>query len=309
MKKLNITNKLGQRFQKVSYKIQKHSPEILIFAGVGGVIVSTVMACKATPKLDDILTESRVKLDDIRKAASDEAMADRYSQKDAQKDMVITYIQTSVKVAKNYAPAAVIGVLSISSIFASNNILKQRNVALAAAYTALDTSFKEYRTRVFERFGEEVENEIRYNMKSQKIEVVETDENGKEKKVKKTVSVANLGNSDYARYFDKECKEYERDHSYNEMILKARQAWANDKLKANGYLYLNDVYDFLGIPRTKAGQVVGWIYDPNNTRGDNYVDFGMKEVYRKDETKEYESVEKLFLLDFNVDGNIWELMK
>ena len=93
------------------------------------------------------------------------------------------------------------------------------------------------------------------------------------------------------------------------MILKARQAWANDKLKANGYLYLNDVYDFLGIPRTKAGQVVGWIYDPNNDRGDNYVDFGMKEVYRKDETKGYESVEKLFLLDFNVDGNIWDLMK
>ena len=307
MKELTIFNKIGLKLQKAGNKLQKHSPEILIVAGVGGVIVSTVMACKATPKLDGILTESREKLDDIRKASSGEV--DGYSEQDAKKDLVIVYTQTGIKVAKNYAPAVVIGVLSISSIFASNNILKQRNVALAAAYTALDTSYKEYRTRVFERFGEEVENEIRYNMKSQKIEVVETDENGKEKKVKKTVSVANLGNSDYARYFDRECKEYERDHSYNEMILKARQAWANDKLKANGYLYLNDVYDFLGIPRTKAGQVVGWIYDPNNTRGDNYVDFGMKEVYRKDETKEYESVEKLFLLDFNVDGNIWELMK
>ena len=307
MKEINIFNKIVLKLQKAGNKLQKHSPEILIVAGVGGVIVSTVMACKATPKLDGILTESREKLDDIRKASSGEV--DGYSEQDAKKDLVIVYTQTGIKVAKNYAPAVVIGVLSISSIFASNNILKQRNVALAAAYTALDTSYKEYRTRVFERFGEEVENEIRYNMKSQKIEVVETDENGKEKKVKKTVSVANLGNSDYARYFDRECKEYERDHSYNEMILKARQAWANDKLKANGYLYLNDVYDFLGIPRTKAGQVVGWIYDPNNTRGDNYVDFGMKEVYRKDETKEYESVEKLFLLDFNVDGNIWELMK
>ena len=307
MKELTIFNKIGLKLQKAGNKLQKHSPEILIVAGVGGVIVSTVMACKATPKLDGILTESREKLDYIRKASSGEV--DGYSEQDAKKDLVIVYTQTGIKVVKNYAPAVVIGVLSISSIFASNNILKQRNVALAAAYTALDTSYKEYRTRVFERFGEEVENEIRYNMKSQKIEVVETDENGKEKKVKKTFSVANLGNSDYARYFDRECKEYERDHSYNEMILKARQAWANDKLKANGYLYLNDVYDFLGIPRTKAGQVVGWIYDPNNTRGDNYVDFGMKEVYRKDETKEYESVEKLFLLDFNVDGNIWDLMK
>ena len=307
MKELTIFNKIGLKLQKAGNKLQKHSPEILIVAGVGGVIVSTVMACKATPKLDGILTESREKLDDIRKASSGEV--DGYSEQDAKKDLVIVYTQTGIKVAKNYAPAVVIGVLSISSIFASNNILKQRNVALAAAYTALDTSYKEYRTRVFERFGEEVENEIRYNMKSQKIEVVETDENGKEKKVKKTVSVANLGNSDYARYFDRECKEYERDHSYNEMILKARQAWANDKLKADGYLYLNDVYDYLGISRTKAGQVVGWIYDPNNDRGDNYVDFGMKEVYRKDETKEYESVEKLFLLDFNVDGNIWELMK
>ena len=308
MKELTIFNKIGLKLQKAGNKLQKHSPEILIVAGVGGVIVSTVMACKATPKLDDILTESRVKLDDIRKAASDEAMADRYSQKDAQKDMVITYIQTSVKVAKNYAPAAVIGVLSISSIFASNNILKQRNVALAAAYTALDTSYKEYRTRVFERFGEEVENEIRYNIKNQKIEVVETDENGKEKKVKKTVPVANADVSEYIRYFDRSSKEYEKDHGYNEMLLKSRQAWANDKLKANGYLYLNDVFDYLGFPKTKVGQVVGWVYDPNNTRGDNFIDFGMREVYRKDETKEYAELEKVFLLDFNVDGNIWELM-
>lgn len=308
MKKLNIASKLGQKFQKVSYKVQKHSPEILIFAGVGGVIVSTVMACRATPKLEGVLLESREKLNDIRKAASDEEMTDRYSQKDAQKDMVIVYAKTGVNVSKLYAPAAIVGVLSISSIFASNNILKQRNVALAAAYTALDTSFKEYRTRVFERFGEEVENEIRYNIKNQKVEVVETDENGKEKKVKKTVPVANADVSEYIRYFDRSSKEYEKDHGYNEMLLKSRQAWANDKLKANGYLYLNDVFDYLGFPKTKVGQVVGWVYDPNNTRGDNFIDFGMREVYRKDETKEYAELEKVFLLDFNVDGNIWELM-
>lgn len=309
MKELKIMNKIGRNVQRASLVVQKHSPEILICAGVGGVIVSTVMACKATPKLEGILLESKDRLAEIKKAASDESLSERYSENDAKKDITIVYVQTGVKVVRNYAPAAVIGVLSITSIFASNNILKKRNAALAAAYTALDVSFKEYRNRVFDRFGEEVESEIRYNLKSQKIEEVEVDENGKEKKVKKTVKVAGLnGVSDYARYFDKTSTNWDRNWDYNEMFLKSQQSYANDKLRAKGRLYLNEVYDMLGFPWSKAGQVVGWVYQPENENGDNFVDFGIKEVYRKDESQENDVFVKTLLLDFNVDGNIWDLI-
>jgi hypothetical protein len=317
MKEIKLLTALSKKTQKAVNKVQKHSPEILIFAGVGGVVVSTVMACKATTKLGDILTESRVEIETIKQHFVDTQAQEKFPNDEGVKELnkketkliTVAYIQTGVKVVKLYAPSAAIGVLSVSSIFASNNILKKRNIALAAAYTTLDTSFKEYRIRVANRFGEEVENEIRYNMKSQKIEEVEVDENGKEKKVKKTVKVAGVdGNSDYARYFDRTSKEWVQDHSYREMFLRSRQSYANDKLKANGLLYLNEAYELLGLPKSKAGQVVGWVYDPNNERGDNFVDFGIKEVYRKDETKDNDVFEKVFLVDFNVDGNIWELL-
>ena len=114
--------------------------------------------------------------------------------------------------------------------------------------------------------------------------------------------------SDYARFFDVGNPNWEKDSEYNLMFLKRQQAYANDKLKANGYLFLNEVYDMLGIPKSKAGQVVGWIYDPENGSGDNYVDFGIYNVNREAARDFVNGYERTILLDFNVDGNIWEKM-
>ena len=200
--------------------------------------------------------------------------------------------------------------LSLGSILASNNILRQRNVALAAAYATVDKGFKEYRNRVVERFGEEVERELRHNIKAKKIEKIVVGEDGKEKKVKETVPVASDPStySDYARFFDDGCTGWEKDSEYNLMFLRAQQQYANDKLRANGHLFLNEVYDMLGIPRTKAGQVVGWVYNTENPVGDNYVDFGMYDMHREVVRNFVNGYERTILLDFNVDGNIWDLM-
>ena len=320
MKKTELMTTVSSSFNKIGFKLKKHSPEILVVAGVVGTVVSAVMACKATTKVSDILEKAKEDINSIHDCAANEEFVEEYTPEDVKKDLTIVYVQTGIKLAKLYAPAVALGVLSLSGILASNNILRKRNVALAAAYATVDKGFKEYRNHVVERFGEEVDRELRHGIKAKKIEKVVVGEDGKEKKVKETISVVERDSlSDYSFFFEESNPYWEKDGNYNRMFLLAQQQYANDKLRANGYLFLNDVLDTLGIPRTKAGQIVGWVYNPNNPNGDNYVDFGIYETYRRDEesfVKETamrerfgkEVYERVVLLDFNVDGNILDLM-
>ena len=307
MNKNEIVKKASSALGKVNIKLRKHSPELLIAAGVVGTVVSTVLACKATTKLSTILDESKGNIETIHKCENDKEMEERYSQEDAKKELAIVYIQTGVKIAKLYAPAVVLGTISIAGIVASNNILRKRNVALAAAYATVDKSFKEYRSRVVERFGADVDKELRYNIKAKKIEeMIKDPESGKEKKSKTTVNVAAPTVDDYARFFDKTCRHYEENMNYNLMLLRSQQQLANDKLVADGFLFLSDVYDMLGITRTKMSQSVGWIYKPDgNSNGDNFVDFGVMVVKRETEDGGYEDA---ILMNFNVDGPILDLI-
>lgn len=310
MKNLAIVNNMSRSMHKVGFKFNKHSPEILIVAGVVGTVASAVMACKATLKVNDILEETKVEIDKVKTVVADESISEeKYSEQDAKKDLAVIYAHAGLKFAKLYGPSIILGALSVTSILASNNILRKRNLALAAAYKAVDTGFKEYRSRVVERFGEELDRELRYNVKAKEIEETVTDKNGKEKTVKKTINVADPNvYSDYARCYDDGCKGWEKDSEYNLMFLRHTQEFMNQKLRAQGYLFLNDVYDALGIPRTRAGQVVGWIYDEKNPHGDNYVDFGIYDLYKEGSRDFVNGYERTIWLDFNVDGNILDLI-
>ena len=302
-------SKLKQTYNKVNIKVKKHSPEILAGVGVVGIVASGIMACKATLKLSDILDETEETLNKIKEVSEDEKYDEKYSEEDAKKDTAIVYVQTGVKIVKLYLPALTLGACSIGCMLTSNNILRKRNAALGAAYMTVDKSFKEYRKRVVERFGEEVEHELRYDIKAKTFEKTEVDKKGKEKTVTEEVKISELDTvSDYARLFDECCAAWEKDPEYNLMFLKSQQAYANDKLKANGYLFLNEVYDMLGIPRSRAGQVVGWIYDPECPVGDNYVDFGLYDCSREKVREFINGYERSILLDFNVDGVIWDLI-
>ena len=303
-----MKEKLMKTYKKVELKAIKHSPEILAGVGVVGVVGSLVLACKATTKLSDVLEESKEQLDKIKEVAADPAYEEKYSQDDAKKDTTITYVQTAMKVTKLYAPSVILCASSLGCLLASNNILKKRNAALSAAYMTVDKSFKEYRKRVADRFGEEVEKEIRYNIKAE--EITKVDENGNE--VTETVKVMDGTDdpnsySDYARFFDESCAAWQNDAEYNLTFLKAQQQYANDLLKARGRLFLNEVYRMLGIDETKAGQVVGWVYDPDNPTGDNFVDFGIYNMQRERVRAFVNGYEPNILLDFNVDGVIWNL--
>lgn len=302
--KTEILKSVNGVTSKAVMKLKKHSPEILVVAGISGTVVSAVLACKATTKVAEILDETKGTLDTIHEGMKTGAInGQEYTTEDGKKDTVVVYAQTGMKLAKLYGPAIILGTLSITSILASNNILRKRNVALGAAYAAIDKSFKEYRGRVIERFGEQVDTELKYGIKAKKFEEIEVDpETGKEKKVKKTVMVADPNlQSDYAVYFDSKSRDYETNPDYNRMFLKAQQAFANDKLQTRGHLFLNEVLDDLDLPRTPAGQIVGWTKDGP----DGYVNFRIVEVERETEDGRHEPA---LLLDFNVEGNIWEKM-
>lgn len=304
-----MKEKLMKTYKKVELKAIKHSPEILAGVGVAGVVGSLVLACKATTKLSDVLEESKEQLDKIKEVAADPAYEEKYSQDDAKKDTTITYVQTAMKVTKLYAPSVILCASSLGCLLTSNNILKKRNAALSAAYMTIDKSFKEYRKRVSDRFGEEIEKEIRYNIKAEEV-VTSVDENGNE--VTETVKVMDGTDdpnsySDYARFFDESCAAWQNDAEYNLTFLKAQQQYANDLLKARGRLFLNEVYRMLGIDETKAGQVVGWVYNPDNPTGDNFVDFGIYNMQRERVRAFVNGYEPNILLDFNVDGVIWNL--
>lgn len=306
-----IKNTMAKSAYRMGFQLKKHSPEILTVAGVLGIVASAVMACRATTKVSDIMEDAKANVDAIHDVIKNPKAEENFSQEEAKKELTLVYVRTGVKFVKLYAPSVLLGTLSLTSILAGHQILRKRNFALAAAYKTLDQSYKKYRERVVERFGDVVDKELKYGVKAKKVEETVTDpETGKDKKVKKTIDVIDglEDYSEYARFFDDGCKGWEKDPEINLMFLRAQQQYANDLLQSRGYLFLNEVYNMLGIPISKAGQVVGWVYDPDDDRFYNHVDFGIYDTNKPKSRDFVNGYERTILLDFNVDGNIWDLM-
>ena len=331
MKNIGFMSNMTRMIHMSELKLKKHSPEILVVTGVVGFVASAVMACKATTKVDEILAETKAEVDKVHEVMNNDDLrikeetkitvdengkqtittekVEVYSEEDSKKDLAIIYARSAMRFVKLYGPSVLLGAASISCILASHRILSKRNAALAAAYSIVDKGFKEYRSRVVDRFGKEVDKELKYNIKAEEIEEKVIDENGEEKVEKKIVSVANPSEySDYAKFYDDGCAGWTKDPELNLMFLKRQQRYANDKLKAQGHLFLNDVYEMLGIHKTKAGQIVGWIYDEKNPNGDNYIDFGIYDIHSAPARDFVNGYERTILLDFNVDGNILDLI-
>ena len=293
--------------------VKKYSPEILVTVGIVGVITSTVMACKATTKAHEVLDKAKEKKDKI-----DEAMdyansridfdENDYTEKDRKKDLVLVYTQTGVDFAKLYGPSVILGTLSIGCILGAQHILRKRNLALVAAYAVLDDSFKKYRSRVIADAGEEKDLEYQYGVKEEKVETVVVDEaTGKSKKVKSTKKVVDPnGVSLYARFFDELNQNWNPIPEYNMAFLKHQQNYFNDLLRIRGHVFLNEVYDELGMERSSAGAVVGWVLTKDSESSDNYIDFGLYDATRPRVRDFVNCTEASILLDFNVDGTIYD---
>lgn len=283
---------------------KKNSPEILMAVGVVGIVGSTVLACRATLKSEEVLERSKEKFDSIKEAK--EVASENYTDTDYKKDMAIAYVQTGVDFVKLYGPSVALGVVSISCILGSHNIMKKRNLALIAAYKAVEKGFADYRGRVVEEFGIDKDYQFKHGLAMNKTEVIEEDENGKKKKVKKDVFDVEDPNqhSIYARFFDESSTQWSKTPEYNFTFLKCQQNYANDLLHSQGHLFLNEVYDMLGIPRSQAGAVVGWAAG----EGDDFVDFGIFNIDSPRVRDFVNGYERSILLDFNVMGVIYDMI-
>lgn len=310
MGKMKALSKLAMKANRVKFGLKKHSPEICMVLGITGVVVSAVSACVATYKLDEVIDDAKSKIDDIHE--TNDITEDTEVPKEVKKELSVVYAQTTFKVIKMYAPYIVIGTLSIGSILTSNRILRERYTATAAAYTVVRNSYNKYRAHVIERFGEDVDFELRHGIKKEEIVETVVDDNGKEKTITKTVcSTDDDEYSEFARIWYQGDQGYTDDPVFNMKYLKLMQAQANDRLKAQGYLFLNEVYEMLGFPKTKAGQIVGWTYikGGNNPNGDNKVSFYLYDNIHSRAKRDFiNGKEPGVLLDFNVDGNILDLI-
>lgn len=278
-----------------SLNLAQHSPRLLFVAGVVGVGASTVLACKATLRLEGVLHDAEVEIDELRDQGTQAVDSDgiKYSAVDYKKDMTIMHVRHFQRVVRLYLPALAVGSLSIAALTKSHSILSKRNAGLTMAYAAAVEAYDEYRGRVREAVGSEREKEIHFGMVDHTI--VEDTDKGPKKVVVKQATAHGL----YSRFYDEFAKNWQPDPELNRIFITNQERYLNDRLHVQGHVFLNEAYDVLGLDRTQAGQIVGWTLDGE---GDGYISFGMYDG--KNAEAFINGYEASILLDFNVDGPI-----
>lgn len=299
-----VPAKLTVAAGQATLQLSKQSPHILFGAGIVGFGATIYLASKAVLKLDRHVDNFQENLETVKELYdsakdSDEGRAS-YPKSEYRKDLAYLYANSIYDITKMYAPTVIVGTLTIVCLTKSHTILSNRNTALMAAYSVLERSYNAYRKRVIDEFGEDKDREFRYPTKE--IRTLSLDEKGKAVEKVETKTLLDQY-STYARFFDEMCPDWKRNPEYNLIFLRAQQNWANDLLQARGHVFLNEVYDMLGIPRTKAGAVVGWVI---GHEGDNYIDFGLFDGENSAARDFVNGRERSILLDFNVDGVIYD---
>ena len=298
-----VANVVGRN----ALRVQKHSPAILFGVGVVGFGATIVTASRATVKAKAIIDEHVTSMGEIDQATAlgaDENAKGSYSDDDRRNDHFYIWARTCVGLTRLYLPSIALATLSIGSFAGAQYILNARNASLAAAAKLAEAAYDKYRDRVIEEFGAEKDEELRLGLKANKVSV--TDEEGKEKK-ETMMTVSEDSPSMYARFFDEFNKNFNKnDRQLNRLFLSTQQNYLNDVLKVRGHVFLNEVYDALGMERTSAGAVVGWAITKDGT--DNFIDFG---VFNSNDLQKRMFVngdERAVLLDFNVNGVIYDLI-
>ena len=226
---------------------------------------------------------------------------------DDTKQIVELYKEAGFKLAKLYFKPVGVGLLSVTMVFLGHGKLKKEIATLTTTAASLDGLLRDYRGRVVEKYGEEEDKALMHGTHAIEVEEKVTDKNGKEKIITKKVKVDELNeNSIYSRFFDESNPLYKKDSEYNKFFLLSLQEYCNNKLRAEGFLFLNDVLDALGYQRCQEGSVVGWLYDPDNPNLHNYIDFGISNTQKETVRNFINGYEPVVLLDFNVDGVIYD---
>lgn len=309
MKKTELATKASQILVKTKLGIKKHSPEILVVAGIGTGIVAAIIACKQTIKANDIVAEARKNLqniEDVKELATNGEV--EYTEENEQADREIIGKQITIGMVKTYALPVGLGILSITCILAGHHILKKRNVALAAAYSALSTDFMNYRKRVVNKYGKDVDFMLKNGLEKQIVANKVIDPETGEVKETKEEALTYEGSklSQYARVFDEVgSTQWTPSADHNRAFLLMEQNYFNERIRTRGYIFLNEVYERLGFRPTKAGSVVGWVYQNADYEG---IDFGIFTAHTQKAAEFLEGTEPSIILDFNVQGDILSLV-
>ena len=293
---------------KAEFTIKKNSPEILLGAGIVGFVGTIVLACRATCRADEVLEFHRRKIKDINDA-KEIADADpegemSYDVEIYRQDKAIRYLKTTGSLAKLYAPTVAVGTLSLACILTSRNIMQKRYLGVVAAYNGVSAAFEEYRKRVRDEYGEDLDKHFRYGTTYDELPVY--DENGKKTKekeqVEKTETEMVMPTDDSCRFFDSSNPNWDKNPTFSMMWLRGQQNILNDILHTRGHVFLNEVYDALGFPHTPQGAVLGWI----DGEGDNCIDFGLYDPNKENVRRFVNGVDNVIMLEFNHDGVIWD---
>lgn len=220
--------KLSKFVNTVTKSVKKHQPEILTGIGIAGMITTTIMAVRATPKALDVMAEIK------------EAHAEDTDKKELAKDVV-------KKVVPIYIPSIIVGGLSISCVIGASAINAKRNAALATAYAISESALKTYQEKVIETVGEKKEQDIREEVAKETIKKHPI--NNKEIILTGTGDVRCLDAISGRRFACSVQKIQEVENELNRRIITEM------------YVSLNDLYDELGLSHTKLGDDLGWNID------------------------------------------------
>ncbi len=232
---------LVKAFKSIQMAAKRHSPEILTGIGIAGMITTTVMAVRATPKALTLIGEREV--DEDRKLSKREIVKTAWS---------------------CYAPAAIVGGVSIACLVGSTSVNLRRNTALAAAYSCAETALREYQEKAVEVVGEKKEQTIRDAVAKERIEKHPVSES----------QILYTGHGDTLCY-DSWCSRYFK--SDIEVIRRAVHN-LNDRLRMDNYISLNEFYDAIGLEETKVGDLLGW------NIGKGYIKLSFSSVLASDLT-------------------------
>lgn len=282
--------KIQQMVGSVKLGAKRNAPELLLGLGLVTGTASIVLTGKASVKakaLTDGVQNKKLQL-------SGQFEVDCLTEEEFKNELRSVYIKYALDLAKEYAVPVSLYAATVASVFASYKIQKNRQIALSTALAACTTAY----TTLLGKLKMGAEHGLTAKEVIDGCEVIQNgvDENGEPIYEKSQGEPVN--DSLYKVRFDNYSTCWEKDKFQNESTLRSEECWANDRLRLQGYLFLNDVYDRLGLPRTKAGQIVGWIKGSN---GDGFVDFGIVDAETYADVRfDYNA----FDLEFNVDGDI-----
>ena len=282
----------------------KHLPEILMITGIASIGTGFVVGCSKSTKLKDVSEQVSIGIEnDKTKIENDQ---------DKTLKIIPIYIKNGAKYVKLYWLPVTFELLGIASVAGSYLVQRKRGKELAAAYVALAISSANYRQAVKERYGEEVDKELAYGVKTETIET---------QKGKKTITTENKkvnAPDDYRITYKKGCPGWVDNELLRESYLYGIEKHCNNILNIKRKLFLNDVYDLLGYPRTQQGQIFGWYIAPDEDLQDNRVIFDITNLSKKQWYLEHTNPDDVYsetdcppeyFIDFNVECNVLKYMK